>query len=195
MEIRILQENEIPQAAKITQGVFDFCLSGSITDQSLVDGFLEYSKEVHIRRMAAEEKVILWGVFEQGQMAGMSAMQAEGHITMLYVLPAFQRRGYGKRLLETMRIYGRGSLGLEYVTVNAMPVYTAAYFLKRKFVQMNNTPGDCPFVPMYAGTIEDVQYEKKELSQGWILGTTLGGLAVCAIVVVIFMISYLHGLQ
>ena len=43
MEIRILEEHEIPQALALAQGVYDFCLSGSVPDPQLTRGFKEYS--------------------------------------------------------------------------------------------------------------------------------------------------------
>lgn len=194
MEIRILTANEIPQALTLAQGVFDFCLGSSVPDPRLVQGFMEYSAEAKMTDMAAKGEITLWGAFEQGQLAGMSAMQKEGHITMLYVLPAFQRRGLGKSLLTTMRTYAKSRYGYSYVTVNAMPVYTAAYFQKRKFQQMNQVPPGCPFVSMQAKTIEEVSYEKKEIPTGWAIGASVGGLLICTAIAVAFMVSYLHGI-
>lgn len=194
MEIRNLTVNEIPQALTLARGVFDFCVSSNMPDQGLIQGFLEYSAETKIMDMASKGEITLWGVFEQGQMAGMSAMQKEGHITMIYVLPAFQRRGFGKKLLTAMRTFAKSRYGYSYVTVNAMPVYTAAYFQKQKFVQMNQVPVGCPYVSMRAKTIEEVSYEKKEIPTGWAIGASVGGLLICTAIVIAFMVSYLHGM-
>lgn len=194
MEIRILTEQEISKALSLARGVFDFCVGGNVPDPQLVDGFMEYSSENNIRRMQADGSITLWGAFEQGQMAGMSAMQKEGHITMLYVFPVFQRRGIGRQLLKTMRAYGRSAYGHSYVTVNAMPIYTAAYFQKRGFAQIKQAAGGCPYVSMKAKTIKEVAYEKKELSTGWVIGTSIGGLLICAVVAVAFMVCYFQGI-
>lgn len=194
MEIRILTVNEIPQALTLARGVFDFCVSSNMSDQGLIQGFLEYSAEAKITDMASRGEITLWGVFEQGQMAGMSAMQKEGHITMIYVLPAFQRRGFGKNLLTAMRTFAKSRYGYSYVTINAMPVYTAAYFQKQKFEQMNQVPAGCPYVSMKAKTIEEVSYEKKEIPTGWVIGASVGGLLICTAIVIVFMVSYLHGI-
>lgn len=194
MEIRILKDNEIPQALSLARGVFDFCVSGNIENPQLINGFMEYACENNISRLLAEDKITLWGAFEQGQMAGISSMQREGHITMLYVFPAYQRRGVGKQLLHAMRAFAGSAYGHSYVTVNAMPVYTAAYFQKQGFAQIGQVPAGCPYVSMHAKTIEEVSYEKKELSTGWLIGASIGGLLICTAVAVAFMISYFHGI-
>ena len=46
-------------------------------------------------------------------MIAMSGMQKEGHITMLYVLPVFQRRGCGRCLLEEMKAYAANQYQLQ----------------------------------------------------------------------------------
>lgn len=194
MEIRILQEHELPQALQIARGVFDCCLANSIPDPQLRTGFLEYTKQENIYSMTAAKTLVIWGAFEQGQMVGMSGMQREGHITMLYVLPVFQRRGCGKELLLTMRKYAGSRYRLANVTLNAMPVWVASYFAKRKFSQIGMMPGVCPYVSMQAKAIEEVSYETKPISTGWILGTSFAGLAICAAVAVGFMIYYLNGI-
>ena len=195
MEIRILQENEMPQALRIARGVFDFCLRKSISDGQLVNGFMEYASEENFRRMMQEGALTLWGAFEEGQMVAMSGMQREGHIIMLYVLPVFQRRGCGKELLLAMRKYAESKYQLSYVTLNAMPAWTTSYFAKRKFKQMSMLQGMCPYISMRAKTIHEVSYETKSVSSGWIIGTSLGGLAVCAAVAIGFMICYMNGIR
>ena len=194
MEIRILEEQEIPQALVLATGVFDFCVSSNVPDPKLISGFMEYASTERITALASEHAITLWGAFEQGQLAGMSAMQKEGHITMLYVLPVFQRKGIGKKLLTTMRVYAKERYGYPYVTVNAMPVYTAAYFQKRKFEQMGQVPMGCPYVSMRAKTIEEVSYEKKEIPAGWAIGASVGGLLLCTAIAVAFMVCYFRGM-
>ena len=52
----------------------------------------------------------------------------------------------------------------------------------------------CSFVPMQGKTVARAIYEKKEIPSGVILGTSIGGLAVCAAVVVGFMVLWMHGI-
>ena len=105
MKAQILTEDQIPEALSIARGVFDYCLRARITDLEMIHIFLQYTENTNIRNMIAEGTLTMWGIFEQGHMIAMSGMQKEGHITMLYVLPVFQRRGCGRCLLEEMKAY------------------------------------------------------------------------------------------
>jgi GNAT superfamily N-acetyltransferase len=192
MEIRMLRSEEISQALQIARGVFDYCLKSSVNEQKMIEEFRNYTEESQIRSMEQQGDIHFWGVFEDQRMLGMSAMQKEGHITMLYVLPAFQRKGYGAQLLERMRSYAYQTYGLAYVTVNAMPTWTASYFARYKFITMNFVQDNmAPYISMQAKTIRQPIYEKKPISSGWVIGTCIAGLVLCTVVAVGFMICYL----
>ena len=146
MKAQILTEDQIPEALSIARGVFDYCLRARITDLEMIHIFLQYTENTNIRHMIAEGTLTMWGIFEQGHMIAMSGMQKEGHITMLYVLPVFQRRGCGRCLLEEMKAYAANQYQLQRVTLSAMPAWTADYFTKRRFHPMEVTQ-PCSFVP------------------------------------------------
>ena len=189
MEIRLLNREEIPKAAEIANGVFQYCLRSSFADDASVRFFVDYAKPEKLLEMNDCGRLQLWGAFEQQQMVAMSAMQPEGHITMLYVLPLFQRRNCGKALLKVMRQYAGQQLGHKKVTLNVMPVWTASYFAKNGFKQMEQ-PMNAPFMAMQAKALCPVGYEKKKIPAGWMLGTSLGGLTACAVMAIGFMIYY-----
>ena len=193
MRIKILTEEQVPEALSIARGVFDYCLRQQITDLEMIHIFLQYSEPDHIKKMMAEGKLTLWGAYEQGNMIAMSGMQSEGHITMLYVLPVYQRRGWGKKLLQEMRTYAFSQYGLSRVTLSAMPAWTADYFEKRKFTALAVSQ-PCSFVPMEAPSIDRMDYETKPIPAGAVRGVSLGGLAVCIAVAVIYMIVWFHGI-
>ena len=111
MKIKILQTEEVPKAVQLAQGVFEYCLRNTINEAQLIESFYTYVREENIRQLMEAQKLILWAAYdEQNNMVAVSGMQSEGHITLLYVLPYFQRRGYGKKLLLTMREYARENL-------------------------------------------------------------------------------------
>jgi len=74
---------------------------------------------------------------EKGQLigyAGFWQVFEEGHITNIAIAPAFQRRGFGKKLIEAMLNYAR-SIHIEKVTlevresnVNALKAYSSVGF-------------------------------------------------------------------
>lgn len=191
MEIKLLTLNEMPQAVQLARGVFDYCLRKSVQYPESITAFESYVNETHVRTLMEEGRLMLWGAFEQGYLVAMSGMQSEGHITMLYVLPVYQRRGYGKQLLLAMRTYAWDRYELGTVTLTALPAWTASYFQHRRFtaiqpMQMNAAP----FVYMQAKSIRQVRYEKKPVSVGALLGTVLGGVGVCLVAAVLFMATY-----
>ena len=129
MEIKILQTEEVPKAVQLARGVFEYCLRNTINEAQLIESFYTYVREENIRQLMETQKLTIWAAYdEQNNMVAVSGMQSEGHITLLYVMPYYQRRGYGKKLLLTMREYAREKLELAQVTVNAMP---AMQFQKR----------------------------------------------------------------
>lgn len=190
MEIKQLQEEQIGEAVQLARGVYEHCIRPHMTDLELVHIFLQYSKEETVRQNVRDGRLVLFGAFENGSMIGMSGMQQEGHITMLYVLPAFQRRGCGRQLLERMRQYGGTENRTDRVTLSAAPAWTAGYFAKRGFRQMDLLqPAD--FVWMQARRSPCLAYETKEIPTPVLLGTALGGLAVCIAIAVGYMVSVL----
>jgi ribosomal protein S18 acetylase RimI-like enzyme len=193
MEIRILKPEEYMEAVQVAHGVFDYCLRQHITDRQLIDGFRAYANEPALCRMAEEGRLTLWGVFEENRIVGMSAMQSEGHITMLYVYSAFQRRGFGSSLIEEMRRYAATKYGLRMVTLNALPAWTSDFFAKRGFRPVKLEPGtQLPFVPMQTRVSSPYRtYEKKPIPGGVVVGTSIAGLVLCFLVAIGFMASYL----
>ena len=93
-----------------------------------------------------------------------------------------------------MRSYAKTKLHLEQVSVNAMPAWTAGYFAKRKFTAVSMPNPMAAYVPMQAKTVKKVSYEKKPVSIGWLLGTTVGALVLSAAVAVGYILSHLGGM-
>jgi GNAT superfamily N-acetyltransferase len=176
----------------VARGVFDYCLRANIADRQLIEGFYAYENEAAVRRLSEEGHLTLWGVFEEGRIVGMSAMQSEGHITMLYVYSAFQRRGYGSLLIEEMRRYAAAQYGHNTVTLNALPAWTSEFFEKRGFHPVQLAPGtQLPFVPMETRVSSSYRvYEKKPIPGRVVIGTSLVGLALCFAVAIGFMAFY-----
>lgn len=188
MEIKILTTEQLPEAAGLARGVFDYCLRNSIPNPKMTQAFEKYSLQDYLKHMMEEGYLVMWGAYEQGTIVGMSAMQSEGHITMLYVHPMYQRRGIGKKLVYEMRKYAKSTYNLPMVTLNAMPVWTERYFTKRKFKRMNVMPNN-DFVSMQACSVDEITYEKKPLSTAVVLSVVFGSLFFCILAVVIGLIG------
>ncbi len=192
MEIRILKEEELVQAAGLSRYVFDTCLRNHMEFTQTIPFVENYITETNLRTMYQENQLIVWGAFELEQLVGVAGMQTDGMITLLYVLPQYSRRGCGAHLLTVMRGYAQTVLQLDKVIVNATPAWTSVYFKKNGFVLMNpNQNMYAPFVSMQAFSGQ-MQFQKKEKISGkMIAGAILACVGFATVVGAWFMASYL----
>ncbi len=192
MEIRFLKEEELANAAGLSRFVFDNCLRPRMNFTQTISFVEEYLTESNLKAQKTEEKLLLWGVFENEQLLGVSGMQTDGLITMLYVLPQCFHRRYGTNLLETMCVYARDVLGLSQVSVNANPSWTSYFFAKRGFRNVGPKPsGQVPFVTMCASLNNLQTFKQKQVSWKVIVGAIIGCLLFATILGGGFMLWYL----
>lgn len=192
MEIRILKEEELANASGLSRYVFDTCLRNRMEYTQTIPFVENYIAEENLKNMYHENRLILWGAFEQGQLVGVSGMQTDDMITMLYVLPQYSGRNCGSSLLMAMKEYAKSSLGLNKVILNATPAWTALYFQKQGFLPVNpNANMQVPFVSMYAD-LDKLAYQKKEKITGkTIAWAIIGCVGFATIAGSMFMIFYL----
>ena len=106
---------------------------------------------------------------------------------MLYVHPQFVRRKYGKKLLHEMRVYAANELGLNNVTVNVMPVWSASFFAVNGFKPCPQNEGmRNEYVSMTASSISEVRYKTKKISNKLFVGISVG----CPILITLITIAY-----
>lgn len=192
MEIRILQKEEIKTASGLSRYVFDTCLRNRMEYPQTIAFVEEYIAEENINTLSEEGKLLLWGCFEGAQMVAVCGMQSDGMITMLYVLPQCQNRGYGSQMLGAMREYARDICGFEKVTLNANPAWTSFYFSKKGFANVNPDQDlRAPFVPMHAMSNNIDGYEKRPVSKKWVVLSIVGCVLFATIAGCLFMISYI----
>jgi len=192
MEFRILQEQELANAAGLARYVFDTYLRECMEFPQTTSFVEEYLKVEHLLEMVREQKLTVWGGFENDQMIGVSGLQSDGMITMLYVLPQFSRRGCGGNLLNAMRIYAKKEYGIDRVSLNATPAWTAKYFLNRGFdltYPKQNMP--VPFVSMYATYDKLQMFTRKPVSGKVIAIAAIGGFVFATIFSCCYMVLYL----
>lgn len=148
MEIRLLNQNEIEGAVFTANEVFNCCARTYLKTQEEIDQYYQYTNTQHIWQEMSQGRLILWGALEHGQICGMSAMQSNGHITMLYVKPAYWHQRIGTQLMNHMRSFALSVLHLTRVTVHVMPVVSAPFFYKTGFSLIQGTNLDLHFVPL-----------------------------------------------
>ena len=192
MEIRILRIEEMKNATGLSRYVFDTCLRNRMEYSQTIAFVEEYLTEENFTKLFLERKLILWGLFEGEQMVGVSGMQSDGLITVLYILPQCQNRGYGSEMLKVMQAYAKDICRFKKVTLNATPAWTSFFFGNKGFSNLNtNQDLKAPFVPMYIYLEGVGSYKKRKISKKWIVLAIFGSMLFATIVGSVFMIWYL----
>ena len=192
MEIRILQEEELANAAGLSRYVFDNCVKYRMEFEQTTRYVEDYLTAENLIKLYKEEKLIVWGVFEKEQMVGVSGMQIDGMITMLYILPQCFRRGYGNALLTAMRKYAKENFTKEVIFVNATPAWISTYFTKHGFAFVNKQQDmRVPFVPLYTKTDVPATMQKKSVPGKVLAGAIIGCFLFATIVCFAFLLWYI----
>ncbi len=192
MEIRILQEMELANAAGLSRYVFDNCVRYRMEFVQTIGYVENYLTTENLVNLCKENKLTVWGVFEQEQMVGVSGMQSDAMITMLYILPQCFKRGYGRALLDTMSRYAKDVYGREMVYVNATPAWTATYFMKQGFSFVNKQQDmHIPFVTMCGSCNYVQQPQKKRVSAKVIVGAIAGCFLFATIACIAYVLWYI----
>lgn len=188
----MLREEELIHASGLSRYVFDTNLRNRIEFTQTIPFVENYISESNLSEMCRENKLVVWGAFEQEQLVGVAGLQTDGLITLLYVLPQYRGRRCGMHLLSVMREYAHAVLQLDKVIVNATPAWTAIYFKKYGFTLVNPKQDmHVPFVPMIALSEKRTLQKKEKISGKTIVGAVFACLGFATIASVWFMISYL----
>lgn len=146
IEIRFLNANELQWAVNTANEVFETCVRGYVGTQEELTQYYNYVQAEYLWQEMSAGRLFLWGVFEDGQMCAVSAMQNTGHVTMLYVRPQFQNRRMGTQLLNGMIGYAASALQANRITINVTPAAATPYFYRKGFVQLPNAWPNQPYV-------------------------------------------------
>lgn len=175
MIIRRLTNEEIPAACELAQNVYEFAIRRNFPGGESHRFFDDYADKDRLCHEAESGSLFMWGACEKDMLVGMCAMSASGHITMVYVHPAYQKRGIGKKLLRKARIFACMELKLSQVTVNAIPPYTAVFFRRAGFGDVyTGMPANGLYIPLYAKSINQIEYEHRSIPQKVFLSVSLG---------------------
>lgn len=112
MEIRMLNSYELRWGVQTAQEIYNQCVRPQVTDEAEVAKFFEYVNEENLGREMSQGRIFLWGVFDRGYMCAVSAMQGNGHTSILYVRPEYQHLNLDRRLSKVMENYAKDVLGI-----------------------------------------------------------------------------------
>lgn len=190
MTIRLLEENEIQLAINVAHETYQKCILPFVRTEEEVNQYNSYVNLENLWKEMSEDGLLLWGVWEEETLCAVSAMRKEGQITMLYVRPAFQKKEYGRLLLDWMRGYAKETLHLKKVMVNVTPIFAADYFKRVGFRYMDGRIyPQAAFVPMEA-KVKDMPEVRPERTIRWnvMLGVIIGTL------VLVFTIAFSYNI-
>ncbi len=165
MEIRILQEQEIPMASNLAVSVYERCVAPSGVGQDMVQAFYEYNSPGQLVNRVRAGQLVVWGAFQGNQLVATSALQPEGHISMLYVLPQFSHHGIGQALVKEMERYAQKQMDVPALTVNVIPTWSEGFFAKCGFAADQGVQPGLAFIPMHRELRREVTYEKRAFPQ------------------------------
>lgn len=117
IEIRKLEDNEIPEALSLIWEVF---CEFEAPDYSQ-EGIDEFRKVIDNPEFIGAIK--FYGALENDKIVGVLAMRAPQHITFFFVKADYHGRGIGKKLFNTMR----QDYELQEFTVNSSPYAVEIY--------------------------------------------------------------------
>ena len=128
LHVRLLEQAEIPTAMALVQSVFMEFDAASFAPSG-VEAFLHYIQPERICRDIAIGKLWVSGCFCRQELAGVAALQAPNHISLLFVKREFHRQGVGSALFQQLK---SSCERWRYLTVNAssyaVPIYQRWHF-------------------------------------------------------------------
>ncbi|MBO9550442.1 GNAT family N-acetyltransferase [Pseudomonas sp.] len=121
MQIRKMTHEDLPSANALCLESFMLAVAPSVSAQG-VETFTKIAAQEALAERMAGDNLILVCIVE-GTLAGLVELKEGRHVAMLFVAPAWQRRGIGKRLMSSALEQARANV----VTVRASLSSVAAY--------------------------------------------------------------------
>ncbi|XCP83982.1 GNAT family N-acetyltransferase [Roseburia hominis] len=180
MIVRRLQNEEILDALHLVWEVFAEEVAPLYSRQG-VEQFQQFIKLEQFMPRVQSGETVVFGVLEENQLVGASAIGRNGHILLLFVRKKWQRKGAARLLVQAMYEYGVLGLSLFQLTVNASPNAVEAY-RHMGFMEagMEQEQDGIRFVPMIRrASPADIRPQQKGKShKGLIAGVIIGILAL-----------------
>lgn len=181
----------LSQALEIARVTYHICLENAAWDQQSVRYFYEYAQDEVICEKVRRGDLYVWGAIHDHTLLGMGAITNMGQITMLYVLPEYQRQGIGSELLKGMKNYGP-TLYLNRITVNASPAFTSIWFGRQGFTSIQkNPPRNIPFLAMECRLSSIRDYSRRHVSGGLLAGLFGGATVISLLIMGLFILLHI----
>ena len=142
---RIVIDDEVVPALALIRRVFGAFEAQGYSEEGLAE-FHSYIKPKNIRAMIRLDEFTFWGCYLNGALVGVVALKKPCHISLFFVDAPHQRRGFGRKLFETVlehiRDRSADAAGTPPITVHASPIAVPVYerlgFVKTAGEQQEN---------------------------------------------------------
>lgn len=112
MEVRMLQSHETMWAVQLMQDIYNQCIRPTVNSEEEVAKFFRYVNPENFQNEMNQGRLTLWGAFDRGCMCGVSALQSDGHVSVLYVRPEYRSLKVDAALSKRMKRYTENVLGI-----------------------------------------------------------------------------------
>lgn len=190
MKITKINGPDIGVALQVSRNIFYQTIAPFAENRQIIDYFEEYLQRVG--QELAAGRLTLWGAIINNCIVGVSALNTQGHITMMYVNQADWRKGIGKKLIKEMRVFAYNEYGLEEITVNVMPVWAAGFFYSCGFAPLSTTDNGIDlFIPLKIKAKKEIRYKRREISTKAVLLNVFIFLAIILATIIWYVLTLL----
>lgn len=127
LEIRAIEVDEIPQAARLVVLVFQQSVAPLYVAEGVKE-FMAYASPEALSRRLGGDHVAFVATKAPGRVVGVVEVRDHRHVSLLFVDRALQRRGIGRRLLlKAIEACREANPEVKALTVNASPNSVGAY--------------------------------------------------------------------
>ncbi len=125
VEIRVITENELVQAAELVWRVFCQFEAPDYSPRG-VDTFRAFVEPAALAKAIQSGEIHLYGYYDGKALLGVAGTRGHGHLCLLFVEPKHHRQGIAKALVEELTHLAR-QYGAEVLTVHSSPFAVEAY--------------------------------------------------------------------
>lgn len=127
MQICRLNKDHLGKALDLVWQVFEQC-DREDYEESGVRTFEHFIRRESMEEHMASGEMVFFGAYDMSRLIGVIAMRDGFHVSLLFVEPAYQRRGVATRLVRrAVSFCMEQKPGLRHITVNASPKGVPAY--------------------------------------------------------------------
>ncbi len=121
MHIRKLTCADLPIASALCLEAFTLAVAPSLSEQGVETFAKVAAEQAFAERMRGDNLILVCEV--DGNLCGLVELKEGRHVAMLFVAPAWQRRGVGARLMNEVLAHVRSQVLTVRASLSSVPAY------------------------------------------------------------------------